>query len=487
MHITHDLPSTAALLASGGDERLALDAGSGRSRHGCRPLPDDALAALGSATASNITAHAWAAADGLRRRCAELLRTCSLQHVHALAESAQRQALLRHCGCAADDGVQAIFAASGTDALQLAARMCRAQIAILVAPSETGSGVPLALQGRHFNRIGADGAAHRQGEPAGAWTGAAAFIAARRPDGGLRGAGLVDADYAAAVEAAAEGGGSVLLVLTDVSKTGLIVPGIATVQRLQARWPRQLRVLVDACQFRLAPHTVRAYLEQGWMVALTGSKFMGGPTYSGALLLPACLASLAQRAPSLLPSWPNMGLLLRWEAALAGMERYAAVPDQAKLACSMRFAEAVGAAFASLPQLVPLPVAPLDRAALGRAALDRAAPGRAAPGGTPSWDRMQTIFPFMVKGKDGRPLGAGPLHAIYQRLMREGGGRRFQLGQPVDWTVDGDGSNTGEEAGAALRLCLGAHLMVEQHAGGADPAALAAAALQAVAAMARDA
>jgi hypothetical protein len=142
----------------------------------------------------------------------------------------------------------------------------------------------------------------------------------------------------------------------------------------------------------------------------------------------------------------------------------------------MGFAEAVRAAFACLPQLVPLPVAALDRAALGRP----------APGPAPSWDMVQTIFPFMVKGKDGRPLGAGPLRAIYQRLMREGGGPRYQLGQPVAWTVGGGGPDRDEEAGAALRLCLGAHLLSEQHAGGAEPAALAVAALQAVAALARD-
>jgi hypothetical protein len=88
-------------------------------------------------------------------------------------------------------------------------------------------------------------------------------------------------------------GRRVLLVLADVSKTGLIAPSLACVTALQRRWPDALDILVDACQFRLAPATLRAYLIHNFMIALTGSKFLTGPTFSGALLIPAAPARLA--------------------------------------------------------------------------------------------------------------------------------------------------------------------------------------------------
>jgi hypothetical protein len=36
-------------------------------------------------------------------------------------------------------------------------------------------------------------------------------------------------------------------------------------------------VLVDACQFRISPQTLAEYLACGLLVAVTGSKFVGGP------------------------------------------------------------------------------------------------------------------------------------------------------------------------------------------------------------------
>ncbi|MEG8007453.1 hypothetical protein U2444_14740, partial [Listeria monocytogenes] len=57
-------------------------------------------------------------------------------------------------------------------------------------------------------------------------------------------------------------------------------------------------VVVDACQMRVPPERLRACLEAGWMVLLTGSKFFGGPAFAGALLVPA---GIAARAPGLAP------------------------------------------------------------------------------------------------------------------------------------------------------------------------------------------
>ena len=123
-------------------------------------------------------------------------------------------------------------------------------------------------------------------------------------------------------------------------------PGFEAVQRLHERFGARLDVVVDACQMRVAPERVRACLEAGWMVLLTGSKFFGGPAFAGALLVPA---GVAARAPELAPlppglagyftrpEWPgawqriaadlperaNLGLVLRWQAALWEMRAFA--------------------------------------------------------------------------------------------------------------------------------------------------------------------
>src|SRR5471030_1269145 len=84
--------TTAALLVSGGDERIVLDAVSGQSRYGCSPVPDADMAALGSSTATNISAAAFAAADALRASCADQLRSEPAHLVYAREIERQRRA-----------------------------------------------------------------------------------------------------------------------------------------------------------------------------------------------------------------------------------------------------------------------------------------------------------------------------------------------------------------------------------------------------------
>jgi hypothetical protein len=428
----HQLAPTHDLLLAGGDDRLTLDAGSGRSRYGCRPTPDPELVSLGSSTASHISSYAYQAADALRQRCVHAMRREPELVVYRQALATVRQRLLAYCGCAPDDSPMTLLAPSGTDLFMLAANLRQPQCTVLIDGAETGSGVPLALLGP------------RQGAPH--------MVTVRHADGSVRDAGEVDAEYAAMVDDAASRGQRVLLVLTDVSKTGLIAPSIASVQALRARWPEHLEVLVDACQFRLDPVTLRAYLAQGFMLALTGSKFLTGPTFSGALLLPRAMAANAMEAVT---THSNFGMLLRWEAALTEMERFAAVPQTARLRWARYFEDAVTRGLARHAVFAPLPVAAIDRSALGAQddsnvpaiAGEAAGHARAA-----SWDSVQTVFPFTLRGGDGRLLDAAESRRVYLQLQLPAiGARRYQLGQPA--------------AAGALRLCLSARMIADLHEG----------------------
>ena len=464
------LPETPALLVSGGDARITVDPASGTSMYGSRPCPDPDLVALGSCTASLISEAGFAAASALRQHCVDLLRFQPASVVYAGQAARLRSELLACCGLAPADGVEAVLAASGTDLFLLAAQWLKPQRAVLIAPGETGSGVPAALHGKHFNGRAAGAGEVPIGTLVGDWEGDLVALAVRAPDASLRDAVSVDADCAASVSAAAAAGHRVLLVLTDVSKTGLIVPSVDVALALQRRFPAQVEVLVDACQLRLSTATLRAYLAQDWMVALTGSKFIGGPTFCGALLVPrACAARYrdtplnagvnaysnasdwppAWRCGHCLPSTSNFGLLLRWAAALSELRMFVALPEARITAFLQRFSETVSKRLAHDDCLDALPVAPLSRQALGIA---------------DTWDGLQSIFPFLIYIPDGtggrRPLRREETERLQQALLNPAaGGRRFQVGQAVACGVR-DGVPV-----SALRLCVSARMLVAACAG----------------------
>ncbi|MBI5918875.1 MAG: hypothetical protein HY849_05835 [Nitrosomonadales bacterium] len=465
------LPSTRQLLVAGGDARIALDA-AGLNRYGCAPLPDPTLHAFGSSTATGISATGWAAADALRQRLAASAEPAAERYAQELER--MRGELATLCELSDLSGLATVFAASGTDlhliAAQLLARRDVPSVAIMADASETGSGIPTALRGRHFSSR----AAQRSTVPVGtAITGAHASevvsVALRQPDGSIRPSAEVDAEFRAQCAAARAAGKQVLLILTDLSKTGLIAPTPGCVAELHRQHSAQLEVLVDACQFRLAPASLRAYLQQGYSVAITGSKFLSGPTFSGALLIPAVTAERLRDQP--LPcaladytcraEWPrgwsgaeclsrtaNFGLLLRWEAALAELKAFRALPDTAIARFLQDFAAAIQHRLAHDPALLPLPVTELER-------------------GTDGWDCIPTLFPFLLRRPDGRILDEDETQRIYRQLpldlSREPdfgpdaalAASRFQLGQPVA------GGLRTDAAVSALRLCLSARLIVE--------------------------
>ncbi|NMM38659.1 MAG: hypothetical protein HHJ09_14370 [Glaciimonas sp.] len=464
------LPSTSALLVSGGDTRIVLDPVSGLSMYGCRPYPDPDLVALGSSTASVISEAGIAASSALRQTCLDQLQHQSPISVYATHVERLRSELLLLCGFSRADGVNVVLAASGTDLHLLTAQWLRPQRTVMIMPTETGSGLPAAVQGQHFNRRSACGGAVPIGTLVSDWQGDLFTLSARAADGTLHDCARVDAECIARVTEAAEAGQQVLLILTDVSKTGLMVPSIETVLALKRRWQTQVEVLVDACQFRLSAKTIRAYISQNWMVALTGSKFIAGPTFSGALIIPPATATRYRdsalhpgaRAYSSAADWPlgwlagrsllanpNFGLLLRWEAAITELRSFCAVPEPCITAFLRRFAKAVHERLARDACFEALPVPVLCRRALCNEEEQQ------------RWDTEQTIFSFLLHVPDGRAgrrlLSRAETERLHQVLRIPGadsGTRRFQLGQPVPC-----GNREGVPI-SALRLCVSAPMIV---------------------------
>jgi hypothetical protein len=376
------LASTAAdarlrlSIASGGDDRIWLDPVTRRNRYGvpAAPAPDELW--FSSSTASAVSLRGWNAA----RQALERLAGCEAQPVAEWFDDLRRRLLTLY----GPPGAEAILAASGTEAelvtLALALGLAEGPLTnIVIAPAETGSGVPAAASGLHFlSRASLGGAVAKAARLSG-WEDAAIAlqtIEIRTAQGEPRDQAEIDDEAAAKVEQAIAGGDFALLHVLDASKTGRTGVSRGAARRIRRRHPDRVLVVVDACQLRCAAADIRRDLADGLAVMLTGSKFAGGPAFCGALLLPAALvrrlaearaASTAALAPySAALDWPtalrrrfgaalvhpaNLGLGLRWSAALAEIEAYEAIPAARRAALLADFDRAVHAHVAADPGL----------------------------------------------------------------------------------------------------------------------------------------
>jgi hypothetical protein len=473
------------LLACGGDPRLMLDPISRLNDYGCGAAPAPHMLSFASSTASAISEHGYERA-GLARE--ELMRSAiSVGLEQALDDriEAMRGELKAHLALA-DDGADVVFSPSGTDSQLHALFVARAWLGpklatIVVGSDQTGSGTAYTARGRHFNRFTASGATVRKDTAIADLVGEAVMLPLSDATG-VRMREDADAAVLAAVDTAVQGGSRVLLQIMDASKLGWRAPSAACLDEIARRWPTEVIVLVDACQMRLSRRRLGLYLERGYLVLVTGSKFFGGPAFSGALLVPpqrslelaaSCggasgLAGYASRS-----DWPqrwrgiragfesraNFGQWLRWEAALDEIRDYYDVP----------------AAFRAMA---------LRELSAGIESLIALSPSLRLIGGSAGFSRADdeefceaTILPFTIE-RGGRALSATDCRVLYQALAQDLSGvikatssdrdilaRRCLLGQPVRI------ERKGLEPTAALRLCVGARAVTENWS--SDPVAAA--------------
>jgi hypothetical protein len=258
----------------------------------------------------------------------------------------------------------------------------------------------------------------------------------------------------------------------DSSKFGWRAPSAACLDEIARRWPRKVQIVVDACQARLGRRRLRSYLDRGYMVLTTGSKFFGGPAFSGALLVPKGLSRSTDRIEGIAPgffdyagrcdwplAWtalrsrferrPNFGQWLRWEAALAEIGSYYAVPGAFRAKALAELAAGIDSMIALSPSLRAVP-ASVDNADADDEEF-----------------AQRTIFPFILR-RNGRPVSIADTSAVHRALARDMNddvdgsaadrqvaAQRCLVGQPVRLEQP-DGAPQ-----AALRLCVGARLVTD--------------------------
>lgn len=475
------------LMEQGGDARLGVDPFTGLNGYGCSHRPRPWAVTFASSTASSSSERGYLGAEAARRR---MIGASFVQSANAAIRqeaSHIRQGLGRHFDLPEETAL--ILAPSGTDAELMALALAEAAEArpitnILLAPEETGSGVPLAARGRHFAADTARGLPVTKGEPVPGYrqdTDLVA-IAVRGADGQVRPAADIDRDCVAAVETAIAAGRRPVLHILDVSKTGLRAPSRSTASLLGTRFAGRMDIIVDACQARLNPGTIRDYVGQGWMVLITGSKFFTGPPFAGALLAPSAVARRLAARP--LPAglglycgsaeWPddlpgtdalrgqgikpdgNFGLMMRWQAALAEMQAFAEMPRSHRRAVLHRFVGHVEACIADTPGLTSVTLEETERdpeewdltATIRSFVLDRPAAGQTLPDAEPFLQLSEARKVYIWLNADLAPALSERVAADDLATLS----RRCHIGQPVAVTIDGTPA-------AALRVSAGARLV----------------------------
>jgi hypothetical protein len=473
--------ATEELLLKGSDSRAQVTDGT-MNRYGCRPYPRSATP-FGSCTSSSPLPDVYEAAVKQHQRLQAAACAGKLdQEVRAgyarIVRGIKHQLELNRVA-----GVEVVLTPSGTDAEYLAVLLALGKRArplhnIVVGPREVGSGTQWAAGARHFDSVTPHSSNHEPGTPvvkSVADLVTVSTVQLRTVDGSVRDSGEIDAEVEALCDQAVHNGERVLLHIVAHSKTGVHAPSLATARALCQRHGQHIEVLVDAAQGRVSRRGLLEALQSNFMVLFTGSKFYGGPPFSGALLVPERLAP-TERAVDPIPAefsayfsawefpdtWSdftaelearyNLGLLLRWASAQRAIERYYAVAGDARFSILRRFEDFVPRAIQSAKLLE----------------LDFVEPARFPDQAERLLESKTTVFPFRVRRQHGpnsffrkaelrqiafllnrdiSPLAPGASEAELQMLRPS-----FHIGQPVF-----EGTETQP---AVLRLALGAALLV---------------------------
>ena len=469
-------------LVAGGDKRLVLDPTTGLNKYGCAALPSEALP-LGSCTSSTISPLGLAAAQRTFTR----LRAHRFDH-DALWEQFHheflrvRVELAQHLGIDQLEGIHTVLTPSGTDAELIATTLALGKhptlLNVVVAPSEVGSGTTMAAGGLHFDSHTPRGERRIYGDPVGQAEGLAAQVEVvevglRDAAGQLHDEAKLDEEVRAHVAAGLAAGQAVLVHMVAHSKTGAHVPSLELLPELVAMDPERVYILVDAAQGRLSRNGLGEMLRAGHMVLFTGSKFYGGPPFSGALFVPPRLhpdtvgvselpAGSADyfALPELptewhamreeLPSAPNLGLLLRWRAALAEIDSYYVLAPRVRLRVLRAFERLVPKVLGRSPYVTLDSLEPPQSAnARGRLLESKRSvfPFFLHPPDTPTdhFSQAQLRLVFRWLNADLRPLL--PDDSASHSILAE----RVHIGQPVLLS-----SASGL---AVLRVALGVPLM----------------------------
>ena len=344
---------TEYLLMSGGDLRLNIDELELLNKYGCRPFPRPEAFTFASSTATSVSNYAFDKTDKVRtiliqNSLKKGFKNSTIEFSELLKNNLRKTLKI-------NDACQIIFSPSGTDSsLQIAAItqiISDKEIThVLVASDETGSGVPAALKGWHFENTTALNYPVKKGDKIEGFRDIDLIeIPLRDENGELKSSMLLDKEVFTAISKTNELGRHIVLHVMDQSKLGYHSPSEKMIKNLKTLDNLSIQIIVDGSQLRLDPNDIQNYLNKGYIVTITGSKYFTGPPYSGALIVPKSVSKSINSVKNTLPEgltnyynhsdWPtswccskglsdgfNYGSYMRWNAAIVEMDRYYKTP-----------------------------------------------------------------------------------------------------------------------------------------------------------------
>jgi len=435
----------------GGDGRIVLDPVTGLNRYCSTPFPREVLA-FASSTANDLSPEADAF---LKQRFPGGAK--HLEHGEAYAQCLDELRGTIRAAYRLGADVDVFFAPSGTDLeyvglLAAAGRRPGGIVNYLLGADEVGSGCIHSAAGRYFADETALNVKVSPGtDLAGLPRIEMADAPVRTDKGEAHDSAGLTASLEHSIAAAQESDRLALVHVVHGSKTGLVLPRLEDVDRLRARFGDDIAFVVDACQARITDEAIRDYLQRGIIVFVTGSKFMGGPPFSGFALIPPGLAPSAAplaegmanvfRRAEVPESWPgrdicpdtgNPGLALRLCASLFELTRFQELGGA-------RVARVVDAFTAATDALAA-------RLAIRKVA---SAPAGNAEDPADNPIAMRTLVTLDLCHADdsraARPLSFDDAVRIHQALIAQG----IRLGQPVRCV-----RTEGGQWGATLRIGL---------------------------------
>ncbi len=344
---------TEYLLMDGGDLRLNIDEIDLLNKYGCRPFPRPDAFTFASSTATSVSNFAFDKTDKvrsilIRNSLKNGFKNATIEFSELLKNNLKKIFKL-------NEESEIIFSPSGTDSsLQIAAIsqiFSDKEIThVLVASDETGSGVPSALKGCHFDNTTALNFPVKKGNKIEGFKDVDLIkIPFRDENGSLKSSKQLDEEVYDAIYKTNEQGRHIVLHTMDQSKLGYQSPSDELIKKLHTLSKLSIQIVVDGSQLRLDPRDIQNYLNKDYIVTITGSKYFTGPPYSGALLLPKNVCKVIHSVKNSLPAgltqyynhsdWPiswfcsndlsdgyNYGSYMRWNAAIVEMYRYYKTP-----------------------------------------------------------------------------------------------------------------------------------------------------------------
>lgn len=345
-----------ALLTSGGDCRSLIDPKTRKNKYHIRPQPVEGASVFrGSCTGNPPSDRGYKAARSLYENVFDGLSPEETEIATRNIFEQQRERLFNVLDL--PEGSEIILCPSGSDAEYIPIAIAKAlnPNANVTNGStqlkETGAGTTPASRGQFFSEyaplMGQVDRSHLEGFE----TIDGEAIPARNRDGSVVDAkAAMDKFYDDAIA----NGQYPIVHSVFGGKTGIRDEIVA---RTLDAGAKALGV-VDACQMRLANSELHGWLAEDSLVLVTASKFYQAPPFCGAIIIPPAVARKLRQAPSIptemfgadglggfltekeipdsLKHWregltsngSNVGLALRWQAGLAGMEAALPISDE---------------------------------------------------------------------------------------------------------------------------------------------------------------